>query len=225
MEAATLAIHILAGSLAILAGGVAIAAAKGADLHRRSGMWFVAAMIVMGMTGFVVAIIRDIPGSMTAGLVAAYFVITALTTVRPLGRKLDIAMLVLVTTAGLLSANAVFATLAAGKFALSGVPVPMIALFATVELSSAFGDLRLLRGRVLTASQRIVRHLWRMCFAFWIATGSFFIGQMDEFPAWLQHFGIVALPAFFPLLAMFYWLWRIKGRKVMTGLTLARSSR
>ena len=102
--------------------------------------------------------------------------------------------------------------------ALNGVPVPMIALFSLVELGGAVGDTRLLLGRVLTGSQRIVRHLWRMCFAFWIATGSFFIGQMDEFPKALQHFGIVALPAFFPLLAMFYWLWRIKLRRRMSGL-------
>jgi uncharacterized membrane protein len=224
MEPAILALHIFAGSVAILAGYVAIAAAKGADTHRRSGMWFVAAMVVMGMSGFVVAIVRDIPGSLTGGPVAAYFVITALTTVRPMGRRLELAMLAVILTMFALSTNAFVQTVSAGKFALNGVPVPMIAMFSIVELSGAVGDVRLMRGRVLSGSQRIVRHLWRMCFAFWLATGSFFIGQMDELPSWLQHFGIVALPAFFPLLAMFYWLWRIRGRKLMTGLTVARSA-
>jgi uncharacterized membrane protein len=77
MEAASPIVHITAGSLAILAGYVAIFATKGAGLHRRSGMVFVCAMIVMGMTGLAIAIFRDIPGSLTGGPLAAYFVCAA----------------------------------------------------------------------------------------------------------------------------------------------------
>ena len=225
MEVVTLIVHIVAGGLAILAGYVAILAAKGADTHRRAGTIFVAAMVVMGMTGFVVSIVRDIPGSLTGGPLATYFVVTALTTVRPMGRRIELAMLVVVLTVFALSTSAIVTTVGAGHMALNGVPVPMIGLFSLIALSGIVGDARLMRGRVLSGSQRIVRHLWRMCFAFWIATGSFFIGQMDELPKALQHFEIVALPAFFPLLAMFWWLWRVKGRKLMSGLTLARQSR
>jgi len=38
MEAALLVVHITAGSLALPAGYIAIFAAKGAGLHRRSGV-------------------------------------------------------------------------------------------------------------------------------------------------------------------------------------------
>src|SRR3712207_2606093 len=98
MEAASLVVHIAAGTLAILAGYVAIFAAKGSRLHRRSGMLFVHAMIVMGMTATVVAIFRDIPGSVGGGPTVAYFVVTAVTAVRPIDRRLDIAMLVVASS-------------------------------------------------------------------------------------------------------------------------------
>ena len=41
--------------------------------------------------------------------------------------------------------------------------------------------------RSCPAAQRIARHLWRMCFAFFIATGSFFLGQQDILPKAVQR--------------------------------------
>jgi hypothetical protein len=88
---------------------------------------------------------------------------------------------------------------------------------------SALSDIRLLRGAVNVGRRRIARHLWRMCFAFWIATGSFFLGQMDEFPVWLQHPALMAIPAMLPLVLMIYWLWRIRIRRVLAGLVLRQA--
>ncbi len=225
MEATTLFVHIAAGSVAIAAGGVAVLVAKGARVHRTSGMWFVAAMIVMGVTAVGVAVQREKPGAGIGGLVAAYFVVTSLTTVRPIGRKLDVAMLALAIALVVHAVVGVAPVLAAGKLFIDGVPIPMILLLASVTLTGAIGDIRLLRGRQLSGAQRIARHLWRMCWAFWIATGSFFLGQMDEFPSWLQNFWVMLIPALFPLAVMAYWLWRVRLRRLMTGLTLARQSR
>jgi uncharacterized membrane protein len=46
-----LPVHIAAGGLAIILGGVALAVRKGGALHRRSGILFVCAMLTMGFTG------------------------------------------------------------------------------------------------------------------------------------------------------------------------------
>jgi hypothetical protein len=110
--------------------------------------------------------------------------------------------------------------IAQGRFAVSGVPVPMIIFMAAVALLSAASDIRLLRGAVNTGRSRIARHLWRMCFALWIAAGSFFLGQMDEFPAWLQRPALMAIPAMLPLVLMLFWLWRIRIRRALAGLVL-----
>jgi uncharacterized membrane protein len=45
-----LPIHIGAGGLAIVLGAVALSVKKGGTIHRRSGLLFVYAMLVMGIT-------------------------------------------------------------------------------------------------------------------------------------------------------------------------------
>jgi uncharacterized membrane protein len=51
-------LHVLAGLLALLAGAVALSARKGGELHRKSGLVFVGAMVVMTSSAFVIAVLR-----------------------------------------------------------------------------------------------------------------------------------------------------------------------
>src|SRR5580658_10889066 len=79
-----LPVHFVAGGLAIILGGVALVASKGATLHRRSGLLFVYAMLTMGISGSVLALRQSLTNpNVLGGFMSAYFVITALTTVRP----------------------------------------------------------------------------------------------------------------------------------------------
>jgi integrase len=50
--------------------------------------------------------------------------------------------------------------------------------FGTVALLCAAGDVRVLLRGGLSGTQRLVRHLWRICFGWFIATISFFLGQV-----------------------------------------------
>jgi uncharacterized membrane protein len=75
---APLLAHVVAGMAAIAAGYVALYATKGARLHRRSGVLFVYAMLVMGLVGAGIATYERKPGSVFAGLIVAYMVTTAL---------------------------------------------------------------------------------------------------------------------------------------------------
>ena len=56
MVSTLLPIHIVAGGLAIILGGAALVARKGAWLHRNSGLLFVYAMLTMGISGSVMAV-------------------------------------------------------------------------------------------------------------------------------------------------------------------------
>ena len=78
-------------------------------------------------------------------------------------------------------------------------------------LLAAAGDVRmLLRGGVFGA-QRIVRHLWRMCFGLFIATGSFFLGQGSKvFPAFILKTNVLFIPAILPLILLIFWLFRVR---------------
>ena len=55
-------------------------------------------------------------------------------------------------------------------------------MFGLVGVIGSVGDMRILRSGALNGASRLARHLWRMCFALFIAALSFFIGQSDEFP-------------------------------------------
>ena len=102
---------------------------------------------------------------------------------------------------------------------LSGPPGP-IGLFALggICLLAGLSDLKfIIRGK-LSATQRISRHLWRMCFAFFIATGSFFLGQQDVLPQAMRGSPILFVLAFVAL--MLFWLVRVRFSKMISGLKL-----
>ena len=88
----------------------------------------------------------------------------------------------------------------------------------TIVLLAALGDLRWWWRGTLTPRQRIARHLWRMCIAFFIATGSFFLGQMDVLPVALRHLPTLLVLAFCPLIFLAY----ASLRHRMSGYPLVR---
>jgi len=64
--------------------------------------------------------------------------------------------------------------ISSGRWMFRGIPVPMLIFLALVTLSAVIGDLRALRHGARGGAARLRRHLWRMCFALFIAAGSFF---------------------------------------------------
>ena len=211
----TLVVHIFAGVLGLLFGYIALSVAKGGSVHRRTGVWFVYVMLVLCVTGLTIAVVRDVAPKINVpvSLLTAYLIITALTTVRPPfagSRGLAIgAMLVALAVA---TANFMFGF---EFFAIGGksraMSVPFF-LFGTVALLGSVGDFRVLRYGALQGARRLARHLWRMCFALFIASLSFFIGQAHVFPEPIRIMPLLALPMLTVLATMFYWLWRIRTR-------------
>jgi hypothetical protein len=80
---------------------------------------------------------------------------------------------------------------------------------SSVILLAGLGDLRML-VRGISGRRRIARHLWRMCFGWFIATGSFFLGQQQVFPAWLRGSPALLVPALLPLALLVFWMIRIR---------------
>ena len=65
-----------------------------------------------------------------------------------------------------------------------------------------------------------------MCFALFIATGSFFLGQAKVIPQPLRIFPVLTVLALLPLVFMLYWLVRVRKRhrKHTAHLDVARVS-
>ena len=222
----TYVVHIVAGSLGLLSGYMALYSPKGGALHRRSGMVFVYAMLVMCLGGLTIAVVRDIAQGINvpAGLLSAYLVVTAFAAVRPSlagDRRLTVAGLVLALGVGLSSLTFGFDAVANGGMR-KGMPAFPFFMFGVVAMLGAVGDARVLRNGALTGARRIARHLWRMSFALFIAALSFFIGQADVIPRPMRIRPLLAIPVVLVLGPMVYWLWRVRLRKSLRGLLVAR---
>lgn len=154
--------HVFGGSLAIAAGFVAAAVPKGAAWHRKSGMVFFYAMLLMATLAVLMAAARGVaPGiNVPVGMLTIYLVVTGVRAVRPPGPP------------------------------------------------------------------RVKRHLVRMCLALFIASGSFFLGQQDEFPRALRGQPIFTLLGTAPLLVLLFWLWKLRrtGAPRATGVDRERSA-
>lgn len=205
-----LSLHVVAGALALVLGAVALLARKGGSVHRRGGMLFVLAMVLMGVTA-------SLLGNGYGGVMPVYFVGTALLAVRPettATRRLHVAALLFATGFALvLVLGGVEAFRAPGR-ALDGVPFAMHFFLAAVMGLAASGDARVLRRGLPRGRPRLRRHLWRMCFALFIAAGSFFSIRERVAKVLPQPFTSTPmrmLPIALVFVAMFWWLWRLRG--------------
>jgi uncharacterized membrane protein len=207
-----LPVHIIAGSIAIVAGFISVFALKGAKLHRKSGMIFVYSMLVLSTTGAVIATLKHQTANIIGGSLAFYMVTTALLTVRARDRGsrwADAASLVIGTAVGGFAMKTGSDAMNTPTGTSNGVPAGMMFFFGAVALLAAIGDLRVLLVGELQGAQRIARHLWRMCFSLFIASGSFFLGQAKVIPKPIRILPLLAIPALLPLALLLYWLARV----------------
>jgi hypothetical protein len=210
--------HILAGVSALGFGYVALYATKGATLHRRSGMLFVYAMVTLSLSGALMDAwkTRSISVNVVAGLMTFYFVTTGLLTVRTRAQEspwFDRAGVLFVLTVSVLAFVAGVAMMRRGR----PEAAPSF-IFGIVGVLAATGDIRVLRGRVMQGPRRVARHLWRMCFAMWVAAASFFWGPPRRIPEVIRIPALQAVAVLLPVVVMLYWLWRLRGRKTLRGI-------
>ena len=72
----------------------------------------------------------------------------------------------------------------------------------------------MLRAGAIEGAKRLTRHIWRMSFAMFMATASFFLGQAKVFPEPLRHaIGMRAIPVVLVLVVMVYWLVRVRSKR------------
>lgn len=215
-----LLVHIAAGALALLAGFPALFARKGSPFHRYAGYVFAGSMIVMAAGATVVGVEKRQYGNVLAAVFVTYLVATAVTTLlrpSPGVARLNTALRIVALPLGLaFVAGGVYRlTMATGS--QGGVPARTVAvasfLNAAVMLLGWWGDVRVARR----GAARVRRHLWRMCYAMFVASASFFLGQTQAIPRPLRIGPVLAALAVLPLLLMFYHLWRRRdGRRRRT---------
>ena len=215
--------HISMGMLALVAGAAAITFPKGSRLHRHSGNVFFVSMLIMAATGTYISIfIVPVMGNVMGGSMAFYLTATGWATVwRKPGQagRLEIGLALL----GLATAIAGITFGLQAAHSPSGMkdkyPALLYFIFGGAALLGTALDVRMLARGGFTGAARTTRHLCRMCFAMWMATASFFLGQAKLFPPGVRESGVLKIPVFLVIAALLYslvrvrvWPWIRKGR-------------
>lgn len=194
---------LCSGVLGLLSGAAALPLRKGSRSHGVAGSVFVIAMLSLAASGVYLAVVKSEPGNVLGGVLTFYLVAMAWVTARR--RSEEIGMSALGTVALTWELEAANSP--------TGVkheypPGPYFFL-GSVAVAAVIGDVRILVRHGISGARRIARHLWRMCFALFIASASVFLARQHLFPTLLRKTGTLFLPSVLPLLAMIFWLVRV----------------
>lgn len=206
--------HVLTGTFAVGAGALALAARKGAGVHISSGRSFAVLMAISSALGAGLGLLlwETLYITLHAGVLAVYLITSGWLAARsPLGRlgRAGVALGVfnLANFAALVSLGVLATGAADGRY--FGFPVENYFFLAGMAGLGAIGDALAFVRKRLSQRHRIARHLWRMCFGFFIAAGSAFTGPGAEaFPEALRESGLLSLPELVIFVLMLFWLAR-----------------
>lgn len=214
MRLPILILHIITGTTGMLSGFVAMILRKGSRRHGVAGNVFVVSMLTMSACGVWLAIMKSQPGNILGGTFTFYLVATAWM----IARRKDGATS-LFDWAGLWVVFSIAATQITFGLQAAASPTglkydyppgPYFFLGSVASLA-VIGDVRMLLRRTISAGGRLARHLWRMCFAQFIAASSIFLARAHLFPAVLRKTGTLFALSFLPIVVMIFWLIRVRS--------------
>jgi hypothetical protein len=212
--------------MGLVSGTLAMIFRKGSLLHAKAGRVFVAAMLTMASSAVYLAAVKHDNNNVGGGLLTLYLVATAWMTARRADGETSVfdwaALLIPLGTGATSWLHGIQMLRLGGQE--GPLYISMSFFMGTMMFLAAAGDLRMmLRGGVF-GRQRVVRHLWRMCLGFFIATGSFFLGQGSKiFPGIFRQSDWLWIPAFLPLLLLVFWLIRVRLFNASKGMFLSRA--
>ena len=235
-----LVVHVAGGTLGLVSGAAALSLRKGSQWHAMAGKVFVASMLTMAAGATYLAVLNHEPGNIVGGIFTFYLILTALWTARQTDRatgKVGWVVLLIPLAVGVLNWLAGIEKISSAGPSKDGVPAGMNFFLGSVMLLAAAGDVRMLLRGGVAGTMRIARHLWRMCFGLFIATGSFFLGPSNRPLRFLsavglrQHFfkavlreEVLIFLAVLPLLVLIFWLVRLRFSSTRKRITMSREN-
>ena len=222
MTKLVITLHVVAGTIALFAGIVAMSSRKGARAHRVAGTLFVVSMLVMAVFADYLAL--AMPGqipNLFIGTFTIYLVATAWMTVRRKERSVGIpekialvVVLCLCVPFAILSFQLATGLQPSFKSAvpLEGPVRVAIYSFTFLVAMAAIGDAMLVQAGGATGKRRIGRHLWRMCLGLTFALGSAFTTGLPRLLPNTVHVPLIFLflPQLSSLLLLIFWMIRVR---------------
>jgi hypothetical protein len=221
-----LIVHICAGILGLLSGAAAMSFRKGSRLHAAAGNVFFISTLCMSSIGAYMAFMKSQTNNVFGGVLTFYLVATAWVTARRRGRETGIfdwiaLLFILAVGAGTLTYGVEAVSSPTGS--TDGLPAGIYFFLGSVALLSAAGDIRMIARGGVSGSQRIARHLWRMSFALFVASGSIFLARPQLFPAILRTTHLLLLLGILPLMLMIFWLLRVRFTNAYKRMSMPRA--
>lgn len=180
-------LHIAAGVAALASAGLAVGSAKGGGMHRVSGKAYTLAMLFVGLSALVMAVVNPNAFLFAIGVFSLYLVFTGwrAATVRDgRPRLVDHAGAAAMTLVGLV----MFGWGAQGLLEGGGAQPVILLVFGSIGLTMSFVDWRDWARGPITGKSRIARHLGRMLgatIATITAAGVVNLDQLPELVVWL----------------------------------------
>lgn len=214
-------LHITMGAIAVLAGAAALFVRKGSRAHRGVGNIFFITMMIMAAAGIYLAIILPMAISVLVGIFTIYLVATSWMAARRHDERFHLLHYVALAMTLAVAAGGLWFGLEAQNSPdglKDGLPAFPHYFFAGLALLAAAGDVVMIARPGVSGKNRIARHLWRMCFAYFIAAGSLFTGPgANAFPQQIRDSGILSAPEPIILIVMLFWLVRVLATKWYEG--------
>ena len=226
-----LLVHIGAGIIGVLSGSTALVVRKGGRLHRASGDVFVVSMLSMAASGAYMALTLSQRVNVIAGVFTCYLVATAWLTVKRKQNETGLAELGLLLVALAVGIGGLIlgwdaANRVTGR---NGGAAAGCIIFGSLALLAASGDVRMLLRGGVSGAQRLARHLWRMGFALFIATASFFLGTASDpvlrqtglrarlFSEAIRRTHLPEVPVILVVVLTIFWLFRVRFANAFPG--------
>ncbi len=208
-------LHIGGGTVGLFSGAIALLSPKGGRLHRLAGNIFLVAMLIMAGIGGAVAPFLQDRISTVAGFMTFYLILTGWIAARRRGgvSPLEVAGLFAAVAGAISTFTLTWMASRTAEGTLDGAPPQAFYIFATVTTIAALGDLKLVLRGGIAGAQRTARHVWRMCFGLFVASGSLFLGQQQIFPDWLRATPVLYIAALAPLPFLLFWMLRVRLSK------------
>ncbi|CAH9052670.1 hypothetical protein PSECIP111854_01017 [Pseudoalteromonas sp. CIP111854] len=203
------AVHILAGTLALVSGLLVLITTKGSGLHKKIGNVFFFSMIFVSLSALALDIMLSQMPSFS--LLTLYLITTSWLTVRrppeQIGKFEIFACVMAYLTSFTLYYLGWQVTHGEQMYGIPPEMTPIYFVTGTLALFAATLDTKMLVNGGIAGVHRIARHLWRMCLAFIFAMMSFL--SQDVFSEAVTASGVLWIPVLILVLLLFYWLVKV----------------
>lgn len=187
-----LILHIIAGFVALISGGISFTAQKGRRLHNNSGKIYTIAMIAVGLSAITMCLMRYSPFLFTIGVFSTYMTLTGYRSLqyhkgsKQLSLRADWLLLILTF---LLAGGFVSYMIWDEGLHLQGLQVVLM-VFISILLALLLSDIRVLsRMQKLKKPDLLRRHIGRMGGAYISTLTAFMVTNVQTDPifiAWLM---------------------------------------